>query len=89
MIQLTPEEFIKKRCIDDGASELIASLLDQLEENKGRFEQYDRSIELANEQVYFARELVENITRVLKTETKAKQMKTSIEGLLRDTLFEW
>lgn len=85
---LSNEEFFRYQCTDEFAKDRFYSILKEKEEIQEELSRNDRRIEIIEEQVYFAKELIDGIEAVLKEESRAKNITKRIKDLLENSNFE-
>lgn len=88
---VTPEQFFRDHCTDDNAKRFYEDLIEDNESFDAERKEEQRQLELAEEQVYFARNLIEKINYILKTydnKAGAVKLKQSISDAISDSMFE-
>lgn len=89
----------KQEIIKYGSLEQIREVLEQIrevlereaclvEEKEKELEQTEKRLELIEEQLYFAQELIASIEAIMKTETRAKDLKKAIESAIENSYLE-
>lgn len=85
----SPEEILKFHGHESPKlAELLESMLDRQDEVKEMERRFYRTEELLEEQVSFARELVENIQHSVERCTSAKQAREAVRRCLDESYFE-
>ena len=85
---VTPEVFFRHHCTDENAIEFYEKSLEDLKALDFEYAGYAKSLELAEEQVYFAKNLIKEIKEALNSCTTAKDLKRDIKLALSDSMFE-
>lgn len=66
----------------------LEELAHEMDEQFNAVRNLNRALEIAEEQAYFARELVESIKEVTKSHTRARNIKQAIDRLIESSYFE-
>ena len=85
---LSDNECIHYNCDDPHIEDIYFKKLNEIKELEDSIEKIKRAIEINEEQVYFARELVENIQKILRQRTTAKEIKSEILAAIENSYFE-
>lgn len=87
-MSLSDDEYIRYNCDDNHIKDIYFKKLNEIKELEDSIEEFKRAIEINEEQVYFARELVENIQKILRQHTTAKEIKSEILAAIEHSYFE-
>jgi len=87
-MSLSDDEYIRYNCDDNHIKDIYFKKLNEIKELEDSIEKIKRDIEISDEQVYFARELVENIQKILRQHTTAKEIKSEILAAIENSYFE-
>lgn len=83
-----PEEFFNFYCTDERAVEYYDKVVRKIEEHNREAEELRKQVELLDEQLFFAQELVGALERALKQETVLSNFKKRFATILADSSFE-
>ena len=84
----------KQEIIKYGSLEQIREVLEreaclvEEKEKEKELEQTEKRLELIEEQLYFAQELIDGIEAITRTETRAKDLKKAIESAIENSYLE-
>lgn len=85
---LSDDEYIRYNCDDGHIKDIYFKKINEIKELEDSIEGFRRAIEINDEQVYFASELVENIQKILRQHTTAKEIKSEILAAIEHSYFE-
>ena len=87
---VTPEEFFEYYCTDENAKRFYEEALEKHtdEVESKAIDELQKREELLEEQLFFARELIDDIERTLKQSVRLKEFKAQFDVLVSDSMFE-
>ena len=87
---VNPKEFFTYYCTDENAKRFYEEALEKHtdEVESKAIDELQKREELLEEQLFFARELIDDIERTLKQSVRLKEFKAQFDVLVSDSMFE-
>lgn len=87
-MSLSDDEYIRYNCDDNHIKDIYFKKLNEIKGLEDFVEELNRDMEIDAEQVYFAKELIEDIQKILRQHTTAKEIKSEILAAIEHSYFE-